>query len=247
MHHAKPFFTKVMMSVLTVLLTIFAVIVNGLVLVVIGRFKSLKTVPNIFVANLALVDLLNAVINVTSSMMYHVLEANWFRGKTLGIMSSISNRLFTILNLASMLAMMADAYLAISFEIRYHVWKTKKKALVCVFLIWSISIVMVMLSTVPLLDIDLGDAHVREYRAEMFEQAKYFVATFMAFFIVCDIVVYVLTTRAIRKKKKQVCKSLYMYFFVAVIYLNFVIVVHFTIKSPSPLLHCSSWGFRLWI
>ena len=124
------------MSVLTVILTSSAVLGNGFVLAVIARFKSLRTTPNILVANLALVDLLNAVINMTSSMMYSVLEASWFRGKTLGIMTSISHRLFTILNLASMLAMMVDVFLAISFEIRYHVWKTKKKALVCVFLIW---------------------------------------------------------------------------------------------------------------
>ena len=192
------------MSVLTVILTSSAVLGNGFVLAVIARFKSLRTIPNILVANLALVDLLNAVINMTSSMMYHVLEAGWFSGKTLAIMTSILHRLFTILNLASMLAMMADVFLAISFEIRYHVWKTKKKALVCVFFIWSISIVMVILSTITQLDIDLGDAHVREYRGEIFERAKYFIASFMVVFIVCDIAVYALTTRAIRKKKEEV-------------------------------------------
>ncbi|KAL9964658.1 hypothetical protein ACROYT_G028332 [Oculina patagonica] len=204
MHHpAKPLFTKVVMSVLSVILTSASVLGNGFVLAVIARFKSLRTAPNILVANLAVVDLFNAVINIPPHMMYGVLEASWFRGKTLTIMTSIFNRLFTLLNLASMLAMMAEVYLAISFEVRYHVWKTKKKSLVCGLLIWLFSIVTTILSSIPLLDIDLGDAHARVYRAVIFEQAKYFVASLMAFFIICDIVVYSLTTRAIRKKKKE--------------------------------------------
>ena len=68
-----------------------------------------------------------------------------------------------------------------------------------------------MFSTIPLLNIDLGDAHVRKYRTEIFERLKYFLAAFMAFFIVCDIAVYVLTTRAIRRKKEEVFKLLYMF------------------------------------
>ncbi len=210
-HPAKPLFTRVMMGVLTVSLALASVLGNGFVLAVIARFKSLRTVPNILVANLAVVDLLNAAINLPPQMIYNVLEASWYRGRTLPIMNSIFNRLFTMLNLASMLAMMVDVYLAISFEIKYHVRKTKKKSLICVGLIWLFSIVAVMLSSIPLLDIDLGDAHAKAYRGEIFEKAKYYVASFMAFFIICDIVVYFLTTRAIKRKKKEVFKSLYMF------------------------------------
>ena len=206
MDSAKSLFAKIVMSVLTVILTSFAVLSNGFVLAIIARFKSMRTLPNILVANLAMADLLSAIINLPFHMISSVLEASWFSGKTLAIMTCILNRLFLVLNLTSMLAMMVDVYLAISFEIRYHVWKTIEKALLCVFLIWFISIATVMLTIIPTLDIDFGDAHVNAYRAEVFERAKYFVATFMALFAISHIVVYFLTARSIKKKRKEVFK-----------------------------------------
>ena len=194
------------MSVLTTILTSASVLGNGFVLAVITRFKSLRTVPNILIANLALVDLFNAVINMPSYMIYTVLEAGWFRGKTLGIMTSIFNRVFMVLNLASMLAMTINTFLAISFDMKYLAWKSNTKALVCAILIWFISIVTVMLFSIPLFaDIDLGDAHVREYRNEIYKQGKDFVASTMAFFIISGTVIGILTTRAITKKKRKVC------------------------------------------
>ena len=205
MHPAKPFLTKAAMSVLTILLTLASVLGNGFVLAVIARFKSLRTVPNILIANLALVDLFNAVINMPSYMIYAVLEADWFRGKTLGIMSSIFNRVFLFLNLASMLVMMVNTFLAISFDMKYLVWKSNTKALVCAILIWFVSIATVMLFSIPLFDIDLGDAHVREYRREIYEQGKYFVGSTMAFFIISGAVICVLTIRVIKKNKRKVC------------------------------------------
>ncbi|KAL9969121.1 hypothetical protein ACROYT_G021293 [Oculina patagonica] len=206
MHPAKPLLVTVIMGVLTALLTSASVIGNGFVLAIIARFKSLRTVPNILVANLALVDLLSAVINLPSYTTYNVLQASWFRGKTLAIMTSLFNRLFTILNLASMLAMMTNMYLAISFDLMYLGWKANKKALLCALLIWFISFVTVMLFSIPLLDIDLGDAHVVEYRKEIFKQAKQFVASIMAFFLIFGTVVCFLTIRAIKKKKNERAK-----------------------------------------
>ena len=71
-----------------------------------------------------------------------------------------------------------------------------------------------MLFSIPLLDIDLGDAHVIEYRAEIYKQGRYFVATFMAFFIICGAIVSFRTIRAIKEQKKKVLwfKSLICFF-----------------------------------
>ena len=110
-----------------------------------------------------------------------------------------------VLNLASMLAMTVNTFLAISFDIKYLAWKSNTKALVCAILIWFISIVTVILFSIPLFDIDLGNAHVREYRNEIYKQGKYFVSFTMAFFIISGAVIGVLTTRAITTKKRKVC------------------------------------------
>ena len=222
MHPAKPLLAKVIMSVLTTILFSVSVLVNGSVLAVIARFKSLRTVQNILVANLALVDLLNAIINLPFLMISAVLEASWFRGKTLAIMTSLSNRLFTILNLASMLAMMVNTYLAISFDLKYLGWKTNKKALVCAALIWSISIVAVMLSSISLLDVDLGNARVSVYRVVIFKEGKQFIASFFALFLIVGAIVSFLTVRAIKRKKKEVFKIFCLLLWFTLLYFNYI-------------------------
>ena len=198
------------MSLLTAILTSASVLDNGFVLAVIARFKSLRTVPNILMANLALVDMCDTVINMPLYVIYTVIEASWFRGKTLAIMTSIFDRLFAILHAASTLTIMANMYFAISFDMRYLSWKSKTKALVCAFLIWIISIVTVMLYSIPLFGIDLGDTHVIEYRKEIYKQGKHFVASFMALFIVSGAVTCFLTTWTIKEKKRKVFTSLYI-------------------------------------
>ena len=207
MHPAKPILTKVVMGVLTSILSLASVLGNGFVVAIIARFKSLRTVPNNFIGNLALVDLLNSAINLPIQLINSVLEHNQFRGRTMAIAVAFSLRLFVLLNLASMLAMIADMYLAISLGLRYFVWKTNQKALIGVSLIWIISIVIVTLLSVPLLDIDLGDTHIRFYRSEIFKEEKNFIAGFMAFVIICTAVLGFLTTRAIENNKKKVFKT----------------------------------------
>ena len=190
------------MSVLTSIPTAASLLGNGFILAVVSRFKKLRTVPNILVANLALVDLLNSIVNTPLAMM-SVLEVNWFKGRTLAILANFSQRLFTALNLVSMLVMMANVYLAIPFDLRHLAWKTKKKTLICCFLIWLIDIVAVSLHTVLLLDINLGDASVHEYRTEIFKRGKYFSVTFFTLSIISLAVLGFLTSCAIKKKKKK--------------------------------------------
>ena len=204
MQPVKPLFTKVAMSLLTSILASSSVLGNGFVIVIIARVKSFQTVPNILIANLALVDLLNSAINIPIYIIYGVLEASWFRGKTLAIATAFLNRVFIFLNLASMLAVMGNLYLAISFDLRYFTWKTNTKALVCVFFIWLISTLVITMGSIPLLQINLGDAHVIEYRVAIFKQGQHFGAVTVALFIVLVGLLGYLTIRSIKEKKKKV-------------------------------------------
>ena len=205
MYPAKPLFTQVIMNILTAILILVSVLGNGFVIAVIARFKTLRrSVPNILVANLAVVDLLNSAINLPLHIISNS-EVSWYRGKTLALVVTLLARVFIILNLASMLAMLANAYLAIAYDFKYLAWKTKKKALSCVFVIWFMSIVMSILFSIPSLYINtIPDGHVNEYRAEIFKQTKYYTAPFMALFIICGAVLGFLTNRSIKEKKKKV-------------------------------------------
>lgn len=207
MYPAKPFPTKVFMSALAGFQGFCAVLGNGSVLAVVVRFKSLRSLPNVLIANLSLVDMLNTVINMPLHLISSVWETSWFRGKALAIMTSFFNRLFIILNLASMLALMVNMYVAITFDLKYLVWpkRTNKKAVGWSCFIWAVCTLMVILGSISLGSIELGDAHVIDYRAEIYKQGKYFVASFMAVFVICGGAIGFLTIRSI-KKKKQVCQ-----------------------------------------
>ena len=144
MYPAKPFSSKLAMSVLVGVQSLFGVLGNGLVLALIKRFKSLRTFPNALIANLSAVDILNVVINMPIHLVSSVWETSWFKGKDLAIMTAFFNRLFIILNLASMLALMVNMYFAIAFKMKYHVWKSNKKAVVFSCVIWFVSILIVV-------------------------------------------------------------------------------------------------------
>jgi len=197
MYPAKPFSTNIVMTALTGLQSSVAMLGNGSVVAVIARFKSLQTVPNIFIANLSLVDLLNAAINIPLHLISLVWETSSFKGKTLAIVTTFLSWLFIDLNLTLMLILMANMYSAITFDLKYITWATSEKALLCALLTWLIGTVMVILLSLPLLSIDLGDTHIIEYKAEIYNHGKYFVAAVMAFFVVCGCVIGFLTTRSI--------------------------------------------------
>lgn len=162
MYPTRPFFTKIVMSALTGTLSSGAVLGNGLVLAVIARFKCLRTVPNILIANLSLVDLLNAAVNVPLYLISSVWETSWFKGKTLAFVTAFLDRLFIVLNLASMLILMGNMYFAIAFDLKYMTWKSSEKAMLCVLLTWLLVTVIAFLFSIPLLFIDLGDTHTIE-------------------------------------------------------------------------------------
>ena len=67
--------TTISMLILLPLVAVFAVLGNGFVFGIIARFKKFRIFPNILIANLALIDLLSALINVPMYLLWGVLGA----------------------------------------------------------------------------------------------------------------------------------------------------------------------------
>ena len=103
-----------------------------------------------------------------------------------------------------MLALMANMYFVIDFCLKYRAWKANWKAVVSSFIIWFSGTLIVVLFSIPLLCIDLGDVQVIEYRAKIYQQGKYYIAAFMALFTICSGILGFLTINAIKRKKMKV-------------------------------------------
>ena len=61
-----------------------------------------------------------------------------------------------------------------------------------------------VLFSIPLLLIDLGDVQVIEYRAKIYQQGRYYIAAFMALFTICSGILGFLTINVIKRKKMKV-------------------------------------------
>ena len=204
MYLEKPLSVTISMAVLLLLLAVSSAVGNGFVLAILARFKKLRNYANTLIANLALVDLLNSLINLPFYLLYGVLKVSWFKGKTLAFLSSFFNRLFILLNLASMLMLLVNVFLALTFDLRYFTWKTNEKAMAIVLVEWLVCLAVVTLSCLPLFEIDLQNADVLTYRQVIFEKNKTVVASSMTLFILCAIVLGTLVLCSVRRKKLKV-------------------------------------------
>ena len=204
MTYDKPLFAKIFLGTVTVTEALVGVLSNASILLLIARFKSLRTVCNFLLANLAVVDMLNAAINMPIHMLYTLLDPRLLRGPGFAFIITFLQRGFVLLNLASMLVLLANMYFGIAFNLRYYAWKTNRKAALCCFLVWLICTSLAQLSCLPILSIDLGDSPVGRYRAEIFKQGKYQFIAVALFFIFGGIMFVVLIVCSIRRSRRKV-------------------------------------------
>ena len=159
------FTSEASMIFVAVMLTLVSIFGNGAFLAIFARFQEIRrNFTNILIANLAVVDCLNAVFNVPLFTMYIAVRTNWLEGKNWAIFSSSLQLEFVLLNLVSMAALMLDRFLAVYFGVKYFTWKTTKKAKIAVFLMWMVSTIVVVLCWVPLFSMDIDDVPLREAR-----------------------------------------------------------------------------------
>ena len=197
-------FVTVFLLVFMSFLALFAVLGNGIVLGIIARFKKLRTFPNILIANLALADFFNAFINIPMYLLYAVLNVKWFRGKTLAVISIFSFPLFTFVNVVSMLVLLVNMFLAITFDLKYFTWKTNKKANIIVLVEWLVGFICAVLSCLNC-DVDLQqDASVLTYRNEVLGKGKPIAPAITSAFVVIAVVLSAMIFGSIQKMKRQV-------------------------------------------
>ena len=151
-------------TTLFILLLLTAIVGNGLFFFLFIRNKSLRTVHHAFFADLAIIDLLNGLINIPLSICYVVYDIPSCRGKTFAWIVSFLHAFFALLSLSSMALQMIDRYLAVCWPIFYKVNKSMVKIIVTVLIKWLVILTIILLIYVPLYDIDIGNSPVLEYR-----------------------------------------------------------------------------------
>ena len=141
-----------------------SIIGNSIICLLLIRFKTLRTVPNILIANLALIDILNALTNMPLMIMWYICKVAFLKGRSISWFVVTWYVLFMYLTVFNLVVLTMDRYGAIVHGLRYHSWKTINKAKVAVLFVWFFATAYTYGMFMLGLDIDLGDALVLVYR-----------------------------------------------------------------------------------
>ncbi|CAH3180834.1 unnamed protein product, partial [Porites evermanni] len=137
---------------------------NSVICLLLIRFKTLRTVPNILVVNLSVVDILNAAINMPLMILWYICKVPYLRGRSISWFVVTVYVMFMYLTVFNLTVLAIDRFGAIVLGFRYHSWKTPNKAKVAVVFVWLSAAAYTYGMFTLGLDIDLGDAPVLVYR-----------------------------------------------------------------------------------
>ena len=141
-----------------------SIIGNSVICLLLVRFKTLRTVPNILIANLAAVDIINALTNMPLFIMWYICEVPFLKGRSISWFIVGWYVLFMWLTVFNLTVLTMDRFGAIVHSLRYHSWKTINKAKVAVVFIWLLAAAYTYGMLTLGLCIDIGHAPVLEYR-----------------------------------------------------------------------------------
>ena len=125
-------------QIILFLLLIFLVVLgNGSICFFVLRFKFLRTIPNILLTNLAIVDLLNIIISPPLLILSLVYDVKALRTKAAALCTNLVTVLFMQLNLTSMLLLAVDRYYAVAHLMRYIFWRSHSRTFCAICALWS--------------------------------------------------------------------------------------------------------------
>lgn len=117
---------------------------NLLILAAIYIDKTLQTITNAFIINLACADLLLTIIGMPFTLASSI-TYDWIFGDTWCKVNGMANSLFCIASILTLAAVSVDRYFAILYPFKYGTWITNKVAAGMIFYIWFHALLMAFL------------------------------------------------------------------------------------------------------
>ncbi|XP_031549435.1 G-protein coupled receptor 161-like [Actinia tenebrosa] len=113
---------------------------NLLILTAIYRYSSLRTMTNVFVANLAVADLLLSVLAMPFTLTSSITE-DWVFGNTMCKLHGILNSLFCEASILTLTFVSLERFIAIIYPLQYHTLITPFSVKIMLCFIWFQAIV----------------------------------------------------------------------------------------------------------
>ena len=113
------------------------VVVNGLVIFLSCKSKTLRTLTNMFLTSLALSDLMSGLVGIPLLVICLVRDII-----KVCVSSTIFIRFTAISSVCHVLLIASDRYIFILHDVKYHSFVTKWRAIVATIAIWLFSVVV---------------------------------------------------------------------------------------------------------
>ena len=183
-------------------LVITGVLGNGIICFLLIRYKALRTIPNVLLANLATVDILNILINTPMVTLNLVFNIKMLRGRSSAWWTTFFWILSAHLNLASMLLLVVNKYFALAHPIKYKHRTTHKKTFCAISAVWIWCVFVTGCTNIPILDVEMGAKSVYYYRAVYNKRVGFLYYSMPAILILLVPIIFlsILTVREVLKK-----------------------------------------------
>ena len=153
------------------------IVVNGLVIFLIHKKESLRTITNMFLASLALSDLMSGLVGIPLLVICLVKDLI-----NVCVSSAIFIRFTAISSVCHVLLITCDRYIFIVHGMQYHSLVTKQRAVVATIVVWLFSLLSSVIQLSWYLFYEIAFSEYEEITEDL--NRKYSIACIVLFFAV---------------------------------------------------------------
>ena len=159
-----PEYETIIQTCLLAVLLLALILGNSVIIMLVWKYRNLRTYANFLVVEMALVDLFNGVINIPLFICYQLYPSPVFRGRSLAIVCLYLRRGLLLQNALSVTTIFLDRYLVLAYGLRYTSWKSRKKLFGIIAMKWFIGVILVGGIVIFHTDFDdIGHAPIAKY------------------------------------------------------------------------------------
>ena len=179
---------------------------NATILLPLIRFTTTRTVTNIFIANLAVSDLITSLLNLPLFALAIVCDLSSLHNKTAGWWIYCSFAFFGLNRVVCMVLLVVDQYFSIVHGLRYRFWKTTSLAKRICCLTWIGALTLTLSNNIPNYHIDIGNVSSALYLTLYYRKSS-LTFVYIPLIIIIFTVMSTLTIKAVKRKQKVFGKN----------------------------------------